>query len=79
MALRRGGGGFVVAYDRSGGVEVAEVNAFNTVTALHNAGSAQFGPAVSINALDGYLLTYTSHDATGQVFDIRGRRGLLGA
>jgi hypothetical protein len=76
VALRRGGsGGFVVGYDRSGAVEVAEVNGFNTVTAIRNAGSSRVGPAVSISGADFYLLSYTSNDAGDR--NIRRRVGLL--
>src|SRR3954470_1713438 len=76
VALRRGGsGGFVVGYDRSGAVEVAEVNGFNTVTAIRNAGSSRSGPAVSISGADFYLLSYTSNDAGDR--NIRRRVGLL--
>jgi hypothetical protein len=76
VALRRGGsGGFVVAYDRSGAVEAAELNGSNTVTAIRNAGSSRFGPAVSISGADFYLLSYTSNDAGDR--NIRRRVGLL--
>ena len=76
VALRRGGsGGFVVAYDTPGGVQVAEVTASNSVAAIRNAGASRFGPAVSINGADFYLLTYTSNDAGD--LNIRRRTGSL--
>ncbi|MFO0960514.1 MAG: hypothetical protein U0800_24280 [Isosphaeraceae bacterium] len=75
VALRRGGGGFVVAYNRSGAVEVAEVSSSSTVAAIRNAGSSRVSPAVSINGADFYLLTYTSTDSGDR--NIRRRVGLL--
>jgi hypothetical protein len=76
VAMRRGGGGFVVAYESlSSGTrtKVAEVSAFNSVT-TQDAGTRS-APAVSINAFGDYLLTYTSPDGSDQ--NIRGRRGYL--
>ena len=79
VALKRGGGGFVVAYESftttprtPARVKVAEVSAFNTVTTLDV--PLRSAPAVSINAFDNYLLTYTEF---GGDFNIRGRRGFL--
>lgn len=76
VAIRRGGGGFVVAYENattSVRTKVAEVSAFNTVTTF-DAG-VRSTPAVSINAFGDYFMTYTSLD--GFDFNIRGRRGRL--
>jgi hypothetical protein len=77
VALKRGGGGFVVAYDSSfllvTSVKVAEVSASNAVTTRDS--GVRFTPAVSINASDDYLLTYTAAD--GSDLNIRGRRGHL--
>jgi hypothetical protein len=77
VALRRGGGGFVVSYDSAGllttDVKVAEVSAFDQVRTL-DAG-VRFDPYVSINAFDQYILTYTA-ETFGSI-DIRGRLGHL--
>lgn len=77
VAIRRGGGGFVVAYETASlfgnRTKVAEVSAFNTVTTF-DAG-VRSTPAVSINAFGDYLLSYTALD--GSDFNIRGRRGRL--
>ena len=75
VALRRTGGAFVVAYNTPGTVEVAEVTASNTVSAVRNVGTARFGPAVSIDASGRYLATYTSND--GGDLNIRRRSGFL--
>jgi hypothetical protein len=77
VAIRRGGGGFVVAYETASffgnRTKVAEVSAFNTVTTF-DAG-VRSTPAVSINAFGDYLLSYTALD--GADFNIRARRGRL--
>jgi hypothetical protein len=74
VALKPGGGGFVVTYESltptSAHAKVAEVSAFNSVTTF-DAGSVS-GAAVSIDAFGDYLVTYTGSD-----LDIHGRRGLL--
>jgi hypothetical protein len=76
VALKPGGGGYVVAYESvssSVRVKVAEVSAFDRVTTL-DAGERSV-PAVSIDAFGDYLLTYASFD--GSDLNIRGRRGTL--
>ena len=78
VAMKRGGGSFVVAYDSDFGsrlqVMVAEVSAFNTVTTL-DAGQPRFGSAVSIDGFDNYIVTYTARD--GLDLNIHERRGHL--
>jgi hypothetical protein len=79
VALKRGGGGFVVAYDSTPSFvfnlsyRVAEVSAFDTVTLVGSGFGAS--PAVSIDAFGGYLMTYTTLERFDQ--NISGRRGLL--
>jgi hypothetical protein len=76
VALKRGGGGFVVAYqafENGLRTKVGEVTAFNAVL-TYDAG-LRTTPAVSINGFDDYILTYTSSDAGDA--NIRGRRGHL--
>ena len=61
VALKRGGGAFVVTYDDfigAGVVQVAEVSSSNRVTTFSV--SNRSNPSVSINGADNYLLTYTS-------------------
>jgi hypothetical protein len=60
VALKRGGGGFVVAYNSSGHVKATEVSAFDSVLATNDAGSLRSAPAVSIDGFDRYMLTDTS-------------------
>jgi hypothetical protein len=73
VALRPGGGGFVVTYESlttSVRSKVAEVSAFNTVTTF----DAGVNPAqaVSIDGLGNYFIS-----ATGPELDIHARRGFL--
>jgi hypothetical protein len=79
VALKHGGGGFVVAYDSSTRVKVTQVSASDTVVATYDAGSSRTGPAVSIDGFDRYMLTDTSTDLTssGRRLDIKGRFGSL--
>lgn len=74
VALRKGGGSFVVSYESitstSAHAKVAEVTAANAVTTF-DAGSRS-GGSVSIDSFDHYLLTDTSPD-----LDIHGRHGFL--
>jgi hypothetical protein len=78
VALRRDGGGFVVAYQSDGetafGIKVAEVSAFDSVT-TYDAG-VRADPAVSIDAFGDYLLTDTG-DVGSSTADIHARRGIL--
>ncbi|MDG3002606.1 hypothetical protein [Paludisphaera mucosa] len=81
VALRRGGGGFVVAYEvqaRSGGnrTRVAEVSFTNTVSTVDI--GVRSDPALSIDWFGNYLLTYTSYVSIA-AGDIWGRRGSLSA
>jgi hypothetical protein len=62
VALKQGGGGFVVAYNSASSVKVTEVSAFDTVLATIDAGSSRFGPAISIDGNNNYLLTDTSSE-----------------
>ena len=80
VALKPGGGGFVVAYRRSSlgdlrnlDFRVAEVSAFDTVTTFD---AGRGAGAVSIDAFGDYLLTYTAFDAGGDT-NIHSRRGRL--
>ena len=82
VALKRGGGGFVVSYNSTSNVKVTEVSAFDTVVATHDAGSLRSGPAVSIDGFDHYMLTYTSTEIQSFPFgsvdlNIKGRFGRL--
>jgi hypothetical protein len=78
VAMKRGGGSFVVAYDSDFGsrqqVFVAEVSASNAVTPL-DAGQPRFGPSVSIDGFDNYVVTYTA--IRGVDLNIHLRRGHL--
>jgi hypothetical protein len=60
VALKRGGGGFVVTYNSGGDVKVSEVSAFDTVLSTQDLGSLRSAPAVSIDGFDRYMLTYTA-------------------
>jgi hypothetical protein len=78
VALKQGGGGFVVVYnslDGAGNVKVAEVSSSGTVTTFNVNGRGD--PAVSINGFGDYLVTYTSSDGVPGGLNIRGRRGHL--
>ncbi len=76
VGMRRGGGGFVVAYEyMPGGAtysRVAEVSPFNSIV-TYNTG-VRLAPAVSMSLFGEYVMTYTSLD--GSDLNIRGRRGL---
>jgi hypothetical protein len=78
VAMKRGGGSFVVAYDSDSGsrfqVMVAEVSASNAITTL-DAGQPRFGTAVSIDGFDNYIVTYTARDKLD--LNIHERRGHL--
>jgi hypothetical protein len=78
VAMKRGGGGFVVAYDSDFGprfqVMVAEVSASDTVTTF-DAGQPRFGTAVSIDGFDNYIVTTTARDKSD--LNIHLRRGHL--
>jgi hypothetical protein len=78
-ALRAAGGAFVVAYNTLvpgiNQVEVTEVSALNNVSGPFDAGARRGEPAISIDAANNYLLTYTSDDAGD--LNVRGRRGHL--
>jgi hypothetical protein len=79
VALSNSGGRFVVAYESiiKGivHVEVTEVSGGNNPSGPFDAGPRRLGPAISVDALDRYLVTYTSND--GGDLNIRGRRGHL--
>jgi hypothetical protein len=78
VAMKRGGGSFVVAYDDTSGsrlqVMVAEVSATNVITTL-DAGQPRFGPAVTMDVFDNYIVTTTARDK--QDLNIHLRRGHL--
>jgi hypothetical protein len=83
VALKPGGGGFVVAFDSVSFdpslpvlvYRVAEVSAFDSVTILDAGRGAD---AISINFFGDYLITYTTIDGLhGPDNDIFGRRGRL--
>ncbi|WP_435005638.1 hypothetical protein P12x_003453 [Tundrisphaera lichenicola] len=81
VAQRRGGGGFVVAYEvlvpsGENRTRVAEVSFTNKVSTVDI--GVRSDPSLSIDAFGNYLLTYTSHVSI-VLGDIRGRRGYLGA
>jgi hypothetical protein len=62
VALSRAGnfGAFVVAYDSLGQVDIAEVSAWDTVTRWTNIGGEYHeAPAISINGVGDYFVTYT--------------------
>ncbi len=76
VALKPGGGGYVVVYESltsTARTKVAEVSAFDHVTTL-DAGERVF-PSVSIDFFGDYLLAYESLDGSDR--NIRGRRGTL--
>jgi hypothetical protein len=76
VALKPGGGGYVVAYESIGSsvrAKVAEVSASNRVTTI-DAGERSV-PVVSIDFFGDYLLADVSLD--GSDLNIRGRRGTL--
>jgi hypothetical protein len=75
VALQGNAGAFVVAYDSGTGVNVSAVNSSNTVIATLSAGQTRYGPAISINAQNQFLVTYTADTSTDS--NIVGRRGLL--
>jgi hypothetical protein len=82
VALKHGGGAFVVAYDSSTRVKVTEVTGADIPVATYDAGAPRTGPAISIDGLDRYMLTYTSLDFDtspphSRNLDIKGRFGTL--
>src|SRR5262249_55473696 len=62
VALERGGGGFVVAYNSDGKVLVSEVLASNSVWITWGASSSRTNPAVAIDGSNHYLMTFTKND-----------------
>ncbi|HEX8201223.1 MAG TPA: hypothetical protein VF590_12110 [Isosphaeraceae bacterium] len=69
VALRRKGGAFVVAYE-SGGVNFTEISATNTVIRTFYSDAEGYSPAISLDGLDRFLLTYTGpwvDPTTGEV------------
>ena len=86
VAIRRGGGSFVVAYNVSSGyvpgngIQVVEYSATDAVLASHIVSSRAEGPALSIDGQDNYLLSFTRYTSTGSFVtdsNIRARRGRL--
>jgi hypothetical protein len=81
VALSPTTGDFVVAYNIGGTftTQVAEVNSANAVTSISGA-FLGFDPAVSIDGLNRYVVTYTRFDADAagtNSFDIFSRRSFL--
>jgi hypothetical protein len=78
VALRHGGGAFVVAYADALGVEVSEVNSSNHVVTTWDSATQPYAyaPAISINGADQFLMTETSITPTSDE-NIVGRRGSL--
>ncbi len=64
-----------MAYDSGIGVNVSEVNSSNVVISTQSAGQLRFGPAISINAQNKFLVTYGGQ--AGNDSFIAGRRSLL--
>ena len=84
VALEGSGGAFAVAYDSSAGVDVTEVSSSNVVMNTGNMGSLTSGPAISINAQNELLVTYSETEypvnnvpGSVNVWSIAGRRGRL--
>jgi hypothetical protein len=75
VALEGNAGAYVVAYDSGNSVDVSEVNSSDVVIHTFSAGAGRFGPAVSINAHNEYLVTYDV--SSGSDTSIAGRRALL--
>src|SRR5262249_53244188 len=79
VALSQTTGDFVVTYDLAGTSTfgVAQVNSANTVVAVYGPFSG-FTPAVSIDGLNRYLITYPRYNGGTHSLDIFSRRDLLG-
>ncbi len=75
VALEGNAGAFVVAYDSGTVVDVSEVNSSNVAIHTFSTGQDRFSPAVSINAQNNYLVTYTGE--SGNTMFTAGRRGFL--
>ena len=83
VALKPGGGGFVVTFNSVSfdpelpiiSDKVAEVSAFDTVTILISAGGN--ADAVSFDSFGDYLLTFAVSTGGTSVADIYGQRGYL--
>ena len=75
VALEGNAGAFVVAYDSGNEVDVTRISRSDVVLDTVSAGSMRFGPAISINAQNQFLVTYSSY--TSNDTNIVGRRGLL--
>jgi hypothetical protein len=77
VALSAAGGAFVVAYDTAiqgvNHVEVTDVSGLNIPFGQFDAGAQRGEPAISIDASNNSLLTYTSNDRGD--LNIHGRRG----
>jgi hypothetical protein len=69
------GGAYVVAYQSSSSVNVAEVSGSNVVFSTQTAGSSRFIPHVSITPRNEFLLAYMTQTSSGH--NIGGRFGLL--
>ncbi|MFO0950519.1 MAG: hypothetical protein U0835_05080 [Isosphaeraceae bacterium] len=78
VAVRRGGGAFVVAYNAGNTVQVTEVSALDAPV-LVGQFARRVRPAVSIDARNVYQVAYetTLPDTDGSGTGIRRRRGLL--
>ncbi len=86
VALRRGGGSFVVAYNVSSGyvpgngIQVVEYSATDAILASHIVSARAEGPAISIDGQDNYLLSFTRYTGTSSFvtdLNVRARRGHL--
>jgi hypothetical protein len=83
VALAPTGGQFVVAYNSdSGGAEVAEMGSNNSQLTVYTTGGIDvpggFNPAISIDGLDRYVVTYTKSNPATNHEDIFSRRSFLG-
>jgi hypothetical protein len=77
VALAPTGGRFVVAYDTDDGVQVTEVGSNNSI--LTTLGPVVgFSPAISIDGLGRYVVTYTRSNAATGHDDVFSRRDSLG-
>jgi hypothetical protein len=79
VALKHGGGGFVVSYDSTNNFQVTEISASDTTVTTLGIGPVRSGTAVSIDGFDRYMLTYTATEVPAGSVDlnIKGRFGHL--
>jgi hypothetical protein len=77
VALARTGGRFVVAYGTNSGVQVTEIGSNDVPLATVGSVGVWLGPAISVDGLGRYLMTYSRYNPSDSHADVFSRRDLL--